>query len=180
MKFTCKKKYYMIVNPHRNKFFGFFLVAFSLACGAVISDWFYHSTATCSPLAHHGNSLSHLIRYLIHNKSILISFMFGGRREGYALLRGLCAVRPPPSTHHAQLFSAASHLHTWYQLISWLLSADYWWRASGCIWCCLLYQGHAGFVSSAMFVFGVFCVFGRRVKHVLKLLLIKVSCQPEV
>lgn len=78
-----------------------YFVAFSFECSAVNSDWFYHSAATCcSPLAHHGNSLSHLIRYLIHNKSILISFMFGGRRGGGCTsLRGLSAV-PPPSSHH--------------------------------------------------------------------------------
>lgn len=126
-------------------------VSSSLRCSAVDSDWFYHSAATCrSPLARHGNSLSHLIRYLIHNKSIVISFMFGGGAVGCALLGGLSAVHPP-SSHHPQLFSAASHLHTWYQLISWLLSVDYWWRGSSCIWRCLLYQGRAGFVSAVCF-----------------------------
>lgn len=76
-----------------------FLVFFFLGCRAVNSNWFYHSAATCrSPLAHHGNSLSHLIRYLIHNKSILISFKFGGRRRGAALCLGgsLLFALPPP------------------------------------------------------------------------------------
>lgn len=142
-----------------------------LWCSADDSDWFYHSAATCrSPLAHHGNSLSHLIRYLIHNKSILISFMFGGRRGGW-----LSAVHPP-SSHHPQLFSAVSHLHTWYRLICWLLSADYWWRGSGCV--CIkdvpvLFSSVCFRVDLCVRKCKRVCCGGGGVKHVLKLLLIK-------
>ena len=97
--------------------------------------------------------------------------MFGGRR------RGLSAARPP-SSQHAHLFSAASHLHTWYQLISWLLSEDYWRRLCAA----LPLESRTRRVCFLLFVFRVVCVcvcvcvcvFGRSVQHVLKLLLINV------
>lgn len=62
------------------------LAVFSLGCDTLSLDWFSHSAVTCcKPLAQNGNSLSYLIRYLIHNKSIVISFMFAGNEGGAAL-----------------------------------------------------------------------------------------------
>lgn len=90
MNLTCKNMWIIIIITRSWRIC--FCVVFFWDAGAVGSDWFYHSAATCrGPSARRGDSLSHLIRYLIHNKSILISFMFGGRR------RGLSAARPPSS-----------------------------------------------------------------------------------
>lgn len=133
------------------------LAVFSLGCDTLSLDWFCHSAVTCrKPLAQNGNSLSYLIRYLIHNKSIVISFMFAGNEGGAAGKGTLCFFAPP---YPPSLFvSSLHHLHTWYQLISWLLSGDYWCRRSGCICCSLFCRGHDAFVCSSLFVRRVLCV----------------------
>lgn len=120
------------------------LVVLSLGCSALDQDWFYHSAATRrSPLAHHGNSLSHLIRYLIHNKSILISFMFGG-----------LAAAQPPSCHHPHLFSArqsSAHLISVNLLIIKCGLLTVGGRGRSCVCRRLLYQGRVSFSFLCLF-----------------------------
>lgn len=107
----------------------------SLGCRAVGADWFCHSAATrLSPLAHRGNSLSHLIRYLIHNKSILISFMGGCMARG--------TLRPPPLPSSSVVFSgrqSSAHLISVNLLITkcGLLTACFVSRTSRFCFCCL-------------------------------------------